>query len=28
LTLRDGLLVGDRKTDGERHQLGERELRK
>jgi len=28
LTLKDGLLVGDRKTDGERHQLGERELRK
>lgn len=28
ITLRDGLLVGDRTTDGERHQLGERELRK
>lgn len=28
LMLRDGLLVGDRKTDGERHKLGERELRK
>lgn len=28
LTLRDGLLVGDRRTDGERHKLGERELRK
>ncbi len=28
LTLRDGLLVGDRATDGERHKLGERELRK
>lgn len=28
LTLRDGLLVGDRMTDGERHRLGEKELRK
>lgn len=28
LTLHDGLLVGDRRTDGERHKLGERELRK
>lgn len=28
LTLHDGLLVGDRRTDGERHRLGERELRK
>jgi putative ABC transport system ATP-binding protein len=28
ITLRDGLLVGDRKTDGERHKLGERELKK
>lgn len=28
ITLRDGLLVGDRMTDGERHRLGEKELRK
>jgi putative ABC transport system ATP-binding protein len=28
LTLRDGLLVSDRRLDGERHKLGERELRK
>lgn len=28
LTLRDGLLVGDRNVDGQRHVLGERELRK
>jgi putative ABC transport system ATP-binding protein len=28
ITLRDGLLVSDRRTDGERHQLGEKELRK
>jgi putative ABC transport system ATP-binding protein len=28
ITLKDGLLVGDRSTDGERHKIGERELRK
>ncbi|MCE9586374.1 ABC transporter ATP-binding protein [Candidatus Uhrbacteria bacterium] len=28
LTLRDGLLVSDRRLDGERHKLGERELKK
>lgn len=28
MLMRDGLLVGDKRTDGERHKLGERELRK
>ena len=28
LNLRDGLLVGDKRTDGDRHKLGERELKK
>ncbi len=28
LTLRDGLLVGDKRTDGQRHRIGERALRK
>ena len=28
ITLRDGLLVGDRRTNGDRHQLGSTELKK